>query len=156
MATQSKAETTCRSCGGRPALAVEQKRSARPRLALTPAEQAAIARAAARRGLPVAVWLREAALAAAGRVSEVVVTSAPPPVVAALLRELARQGTNLNQLAHAANRAGLVLDNPASTRAEKAEAEMARWGAAEAAAALVRAGGELVALAARIEAAFAP
>ena len=145
-----------RSPGGRPALTPDERRRAGPRLALTPAELVAIERAATRRGLPVSVWVRETALAAAGLASAVPVTSAPPPVVAALLRELARVGVNLNQLAHAANRAGLVVDNPASARSDKAEAEASLAGAVAAAAELVRAGAELAALAARIEAAFAP
>jgi hypothetical protein len=145
-----------RAAGGRPALAPEDRRCLGSTIALTLAELTAIRVAAERRGLPVAVWVRETALAAAGAASAVPLSSAPPPVLAALLRELVRVGVNINQLAHAANRAGMVLDNPASSGGDRTKAHAGLRDSISAAAGLAGAGSELAALVSRIEAAFSP
>lgn len=156
MADQTQRSNSGRAAGGRTALPPEQRRSAGSRIALTVAELTTIKRAAGRRGLPVAVWVRETALAAAGLATALPLPSAPPPVVAALLRELVRVGVNLNQLAHAANRAGLLLDNPASSGGDRTKAHAGLRDSITAAAGLAGAGGELAVLVSRIEAAFAP
>ncbi len=116
---------------GRPRLSESERRTVTVALTLTPAERDEAERRAAATGLRLAPYLREAALGGPPGGDPAALASSHGPAQVerlALLREAVRQlakaGSNVNQIAHAANSA-LLAGEPVAPQIAAAEAALA-------------------------------
>lgn len=116
---------------GRPRLSESERRTVTVALTLTPTERAEAEQRAAAAGLRLAPYLRQAALGGPPGGDPAAPASSPGPAQVerlALLREAVRQlakaGSNVNQIARAAN-AALLADEPVRPQLAAAEAALA-------------------------------